>query len=218
MARDFNGSTDYLETDSTPFSGTPFTMVGRVNPDQDSSSAVLIQISDKDVSDHRFGLYINSSGRVVFRAQAGGGNQFAVASGTVTVGNWTHMAAVSASATDRRVYRDGANKDTNTVNIVPAGLDRISIGRAGDSSPSDEFDGRMTHAGLWNVALTDSEILSLANGADILSIRRGSLINFWPVGGQSPEQDVVGNLNLTISGTPTQVAEAPFPRQVRAPG
>jgi len=217
-ARDFDGSTEFLEADTTAFSATPFTIAGWVFPDQVSSSAVMVQISDKDVTDHRFGCYINSSARAVFRAQAGGGNEFAVGAGTFSTGSWQHMACVSASATDRTVYRDGGNTGTNTVSVIPAGLDRTSIGRAGDSSPGEEFDGRLATIGIWSAALTASEILSLFNGASPFSIRPGALIHYYAIGGQSPERDLVGTVNLTVTGTPLQVEEPPFPDMIKAPG
>jgi hypothetical protein len=130
------------------------------------------------------------------------------------------VAGVEAAATDRRVYLDGTDKGTDATarNPLAAAHDRMSIGSDGETVPADYFDGRIAHVAVWNVALTDQEIRSLAAGANPRRVRPDSLIAYWPVGGQSPEQDCVGSFNMGLIGAPPQAGGAPVPQNIVAPG
>ena len=66
------------------------------------------------------------------------------------------------------------------------------------------------------MALTDEEIASLAAGVSPLRMRRDNLVAYWPVNGQSPEPDVVGGLDLTITGSPLISEEPPISNSVVA--
>ena len=79
------------------------------------------------------------------------------------------------------------------------------------------MSGDIAHVAVWDVVLTDDEVATLAEGISPLRVRRGSLIAYWPVGGQSTERDIVGGLNMTVNGTPTQSEEPPIPYSVVSP-
>lgn len=80
------------------------------------------------------------------------------------------------------------------------------------------MSGDVAHVALWNVALTDDEVASLAAGVSPLRMRRDALIAYWPVGGQSPEPDVVGGFDLVVTNGPVQSEEPPIHSSVIAPG
>ncbi len=88
-----------------------------------------------------------------------------------------------------------------------------------DGAPTNAFDGFIGHGALWNVALSDAEIASLANpGVSPLRMRRDSLVAYWPLNGQSPEIDIVGRKDLTLFGAPTVAEEPPNSWSIIAPG
>ncbi len=137
---------------------------------------------------------------------------------TWTLNQWHHLCAVEAASNDRRLYLDGGNKVTDANSRSPdGGINRTSIGRFDDNTPGVEMEGDIAHVAVWNVALTDGEVATLAEGVSPLRVRRDSLIAYWPVGGQSPEADVVGGLNMIVTGT-TVSEEPPIPHAVVAPG
>ncbi len=70
---------------------------------------------------------------------------------------------------------------------------------------------------IWNVALTDSEIATLAEGVSPLRVRRDALVYYCPIGGQSPEIDIIGGVNMTVTGT-TVDEEPPIPYSLVAMG
>jgi len=80
-------------------------------------------------------------------------------------GNWHHAVVVYTSDTDRKVYVDGSLIATVTDGIgattYPSSLSVISVGRHGDATPGEYFNGQIAGCNIFNVALTASEISEL---------------------------------------------------------
>ncbi len=133
-------------------------------------------------------------------------------------GNWAHVAFVEASSTDHRLFLNGGSKATDPTAVVPAGIDTTQIGVLDNGSPADKFSGDIGHYAMWNVALSDSEVATLAQGVSPLRVRRDSLIGYWPCNGHSPEFNVMGTgTNMTVTGT-TVSEEPPVYFSIVAPG
>ena len=64
-----------------------------------------------------------------------GGFDEAVASVTLVVGEWTHLAGVWASATSMKIYVDGVLKATVGAIGTVANIDELMIGVTADSTP-----------------------------------------------------------------------------------
>jgi len=221
MARLFvHTGPDFLEADTAAILAAPLTVCAWVRTNNLAQDQVALSLSDKDLTNHFFQLRFNSGGNNVHWGTRSGGDpiQVAATSTNVSVNTWHHYTGVEAATDDRRVYLDGGGKGTNSGIRTPVGLDRTTIGRAGDATPTREMRGDIAHVAIWNIALTDLEIAILAAGISPLCIQRDALIGYWPVGGQSPELDVVGGINLTINGTPAQSQEPPIPHSIVAPG
>lgn len=141
----------------------------------------------------------------------GGGASVANSAGSFTANVWTHIAGVFASTSSRTVYLNGTST-SNGATRTPNTPDEVFIARADTSYGAAD----VAEAGIWNVALTDSEIASLARGVSPRDIRPGSLVSYWRLMGRSsPEPDFVGRYDLTLFNTPTQAAH---PRIVRHGG
>ncbi len=215
---DSSGTDEFLEKDSAIVTAPPFSISAWIRPNSFTSSAAFVQLANKSTSDDRFRMYISSSSqKYTFAVDDNGSQAFAEVNVVLSTGVWVHAAAVEVADNDHRAYLNGTLK-TATLQKNPAGVDRTSIGRAGDSSPTNFFDGDIAHVAIWNVALSSDEIDSLVVGVSPLKIRRDSLVAYYPVGGQSPELDVVGGNDLTVNGTPLQSDEPPIPNSVVAPG
>lgn len=183
MAVNFTqASTEYYEVDATPITGVPMTVSGWMYPTDTGTFKTCIAIVDKDVADNWMVLYLDGSDRVVCGARQDGDNSgIAVTTATYTANAWNHVAGVWSAADARASFLHGANKATNAVSKTPAGLDRFSIGRHGDSTPGTYMQGRIAEVGVWNVALSDGEIALLGRGISPLRIRPQSLVLYYPL-------------------------------------
>lgn len=73
------------------------------------------------------------------------------------------------------------------------------------------MDGAIAEVGIWNVALSDSDVALLAKGVSPLMVHPESLVFYAPLIGQySPEIELRSARNLTLTGTPTQSAHPPI--------
>lgn len=198
MALDLNGSSHYLEKDSAPITTSPLSVGGFFRSDSTPSAPeVLFSLVDKDVADNYFRLYIEVAGddQVVWQATNVSTAQ-ALSTTFWSINTWHHALGVEASPTDRRVYLDGGGKGTDTTSKIPSGLDRVSLGRLGDSTPGSYFDGRLGEWGLWNVALNDDEAASLGSGISPSEIRPENLKGWWQIlDATSTIPDLSGNGN-----------------------
>lgn len=205
MARLFNdAASDNLETSTLPVSAAPLTMACFFRSDDITIAQDLMAISLVASSDQRFRLIAggNAAGDPV-RA-----NARTTASGTAdtttgySANTWHHAAAVFASTTSRTAYIDGGSKGTNTTSLAPSGMTRFNIGVSQSNPvPSGYLSGDVCEAGIWNAALTDAEILSLAQGMSPRLVRPGSLVGYWRLlGNTSPEVDLISANNLTVTG------------------
>lgn len=218
------GSSEHATYDGTPpVTAAPFTVSAWARRTEAGANTfrTVIGIGDKDVTSHQWHLQMQNffGQNVKWQAQAGGTEAAATASGTWTTNQWHHVAGVEASTTSRTAYLDGVAGTANTTSRSPSGSDRISIGKVAESAPaaSEYFTGDIAEVGVWDVALTDAEIASLAKGVTPPNIRPANLVFYAPlVGKHSPEPDLVGGLSLTLSGTSASAHPRVFRKRPRS--
>ena len=221
VARDFvTASGDYLEINSAVALAAPITVSGWMRSNNTLIDQVVLSIVQRGTGEHYMALVATLGLNNVWWTARGGiaAPSQAITTAPWTANTWHHVCGIEASPTDRRAYLDGGNKGTDATSRTPAGLDRTSIARAGFLPSGFAFSGDLAHVAVWDAALTDAEVASLAAGASPLSMRRDSLIAYWPVGGHSPEPDIVGGLDMTLFGAPAQSEEPPVPHSIVAPG
>jgi hypothetical protein len=122
-------------------------------------------------------------------------------SNTVVRDTWTHAAAVVSSTTSRSVLLNGANKVTTTsaINPTPNNISMGSLEATGAYGPF--LSGQIADVGIWNVALTDAEIASLAKGMACDKVRPQSLVFYAPL--IRNLQDIKGGRVITNNNTAT---------------
>jgi hypothetical protein len=156
-----NTENEYLEIDIAPVINMPCTILAWICPDNVTNGNYYypVYIADKDVINQAWGLLLNyGTGNVTLTANILVSG-YATAAKSLTAGKWHQIVGVIAGTEDRRCYVDGGNKGTNTYPVSnPSGLDRISIGRAGDSTPGYYYPGKIGCVFIWNRPLSDSEI------------------------------------------------------------
>ena len=221
MARRFNDATpDFLRGGSPVVIAAPFTVSVWARCSDDTADRAVWWIGESTATDDFWGLRFNDTGSdhtIRFRIRDGVATDLETVA-TWTLNQWHHLCAIEAASNDHSLYLDGGNKVTSSTNRSPDDADRTTIGRFDDLSPGNDMQGDIAHMAVWSVALTDSEVATLAAGSSPLRVRRNALIAYWPLGGQSPEPDIVGGLDLTLFGTPAQSEEPPIPWSVVAPG
>lgn len=205
-------SSQYLQIDSTPVTGYPWTAAGWYRPSADIlDDSTLLWIGDKDAAANYWRVMHNAfagANTITFTARNTTAAN-AVTSTTLAAGVLGHWCAVAASATDRRVYLNGAGVGTNTTSQTPTVADRVAIGRSSDSTPTELADGDVGETCIWaGVALGVGEIAALAAGTHPLLIRSAAVAAYWPLWGlSSPERDyTAGFRDLTLNGAPAAAA------------
>ncbi|GMV82098.1 MAG: hypothetical protein AMXMBFR7_32820 [Planctomycetota bacterium] len=208
MAREFNGTSQYLNHAAALVTAAPFTFgcwfyAGAATGD------VLFGVS-KNATTHLWWLGTSSS-KLQWTARDTG-QSTAETSSTFGTGAWHHACVVEQATNARHVYLDGAGKSTNSTVRTPTGVNRTTLGVLPWSSLISYWSGRIALAALWNAALSDAEVAALAAGALPISIRPASLVHFWPLfGAHDPEVDMVGGAAMSLVNAPTVADGPPIP-------
>ena len=178
---------------------TPFTMVGWALHDNVTKSGILCSVTDDSNDIH----IIQPRGSIDdYNSASSYDGSWSSAVGTVAYDDttWQHFAGVFTSSTLRACFLDGADKQTNTGSQNPSGMNQFMVG-AHKTGGSNYFQGKVTHVAIWDVALTDDEILALAHGALPTSIQLSNLQGYWPL--VDDGVDETATRNLTGYNSPT---------------
>jgi hypothetical protein len=173
-----------LTTISTPVNTLPITMSAFFNMSATPAVLGIFVSVGTQSGTNRLTLGINAARQVNLQTISSSPNAGGtVASGTASLNTWTHACSVNNSNTLRSCYRDGANKVTNTnTNGTLTSFDYVAIGTRYVSGVLGGFiDGSVAEVGIWNVALTDAEIASLADGMTCDKVRPQSLVFYAPL-------------------------------------
>lgn len=195
MSFNLNGTSSYVVSTSTPVTGVPFTMACWVKSSTPNQAKTIMYMGNSGTTS-RFQLDIASN---LFRLTAGAGGPTVSANGTIPVNNevWYHIAGVCTSPTNRYITINGSNKSlTNTTSRIPLGINNITLGaQILSSTVGSFFQGTIAEAAIWNVALTDDQVLSLGQGFAPYLIEPNNLKFYNRCIRES--QDLYGGVNLT---------------------
>lgn len=142
-------------------------------------------------------LYLDrGNAELRFKVTATGAERPGIPESELTLGEWLHIAGVyDGAAQESRIYLNGQLMDTHqnpTGTVIP---DQIAgIGRNGDED-AGHFHGAIDDLGIWNVALTSTQINQLMEGpSDVdLDSDDDGLLDSW-------EFASFGNLDQDASG------------------
>jgi len=224
MARTFDPNyAAYLYVASAVITDYPHTMSAWFTTDPDVSNwadRVLVAVSDQDAANSygsRLVIFFRGVPTSInIRAESHNNDSTGIAvSGneTVVANTWYHAAGVFTSSTDREVYYSGLSADTDATDIAMTGLSHTSIGAVLRNSSYDKiYWGSVAEVGIWNVALTASEIATLSVGYSPLLVRPQSLVFYVPLV-RDNDDDIVGGLSMTAvvsSGFPGIATHPPI--------
>lgn len=141
---------------------------------------------------------------VHFQVHTSGGDansSYQLAGNGVTTGVWHHFLGEYVEGSVSQLYLDG----TVHGSVTPTGtLTNRSTGGAVGAYPNNEtgteFDGKVAECAVWNRVLSSAEKDALAKGYSPLFFPRG-LVFYLPLWGKSsPEPELIGKLEATITG------------------
>ncbi len=220
MARDFESSNnDYLDAgnpSALDLTGDEVTLSVWTRLESNGVERKVFAKWADAGSRFQYLLSVNISDQCLFAIYDGSTN---IATGTTALvaETWHHVAGVY-DGSNLRIYLNGTEEDstanTGSMSSTTAPV-RIGAGSGGSGTESP-FDGEIGHCSIWDVGLSANEIKSLASGISPLKVRRGNLLAYWPLNGQSPELDVVAQQNMNVTGT-SIAEEPPIPNSIVAP-
>lgn len=214
MARSFNGSSDVARNATAVVSGAPcsFSCLFNVTSTRIGDGHRLITVNASGTANNALSLFItNIATKIRLRCQQYVGSSGEVAGSTaIATGTWYQGGAAFAANNSRTLYLNGVSEGTNSTSLSGlSGLSATVLGRLEWSSNIQYFPGLIAEAGVWSVSLGTDEWAMLGAGVSPLLVRPQSLVAYWPlIGRASPEPDLRGGFNLTLTGT----AQADHPR------
>lgn len=212
-------SSEYLEHDSPLVTAVPLSMACWFQTHDAAFNSTLMGVFDKDAPTDAFALQCLGTftpDEVVSCFSVRGGTLGrANTTSSWTTNTWHHACGVFASTTDRRVFLDGASKGTNATSVTPINIDRLSLGRSGDSTPGAYLKGYLAGVGIWAGTLADAEVAILATGTPPDRVQPHNLVHHYDLVNLDNLNCRVGSTTLTAFNTPTTADT--HPRIYRTP-
>lgn len=189
MAYGSFSTSNYLRASSTPITAYPLTIAAWAKTTDLVTAQILCSIKNGASASLRnnFDIRVNSSGVPVCQAGDASSSSNASAPSGLSSNTWAHIAGRFTDATHRDCAKDGSFGSESTTSLTPSGIDGVNIGAQYYSSGSLNFPwgnggtGEIAELGVWNVALTDAEVLSLAAGFSPRLVRPQSLVIYMPL-------------------------------------
>lgn len=191
----------------------PFSMACWFNPANVTAYMGLMVQGEAGGTDfHTLGAFGQVAGDPIVAYSGGSGAESNSVTSTSFVANtWQHACGVWASNASRSSYLNGGGKGTDTATRSVSSLTTTFMGghRVGGTT-FGPLNGSIAEAAIWNVALSDAEVLSLSKGISPRVVQPKGLVAYWPLYGRiTSEPDLVGNFAFTMNGTMSQAAHVP---------
>lgn len=165
MAFDFDSTVpSNLTLAAALVTGVPITLSAWVNHDAITNNRFIFDCDDGVLGAFFRLIFINPN---ILRANTKDTATIAASADiawTPTLGTWYHVAGRWTTVSLRNSFLNGVKSTDETSSRTPLALARTTIGTSGAGASTTAMEGKMQEYGIWNVALTDSEIASLAAG------------------------------------------------------
>jgi hypothetical protein len=175
-----------LATTSSPVGAVPMTLACWFNTNTGSNGSGALMACGVASGTHRNQIQTTAQagGTQTILANAIGASGVAGSTTESTASNssWAHAAGVFASLTSRTAYLNGVAAIQGTADCGSQNqADSIVIGARWATTLGFFYEGTVAEAGIWNVALTNDEIASLADGFTCDRVRPQSLVFYAPL-------------------------------------
>lgn len=239
MAREFNGTNQYLQIDAVPLSTAPCGMVGWFRSDSISSTQAVLSLCNSGANQQQrnlrvFGAQPGDPVTAVERGDAGGAERAAFSATGYTADTWHHGAALFRDANYRKAYIDTVAGTANTDNVGTITFNRTNIGRWGRSTATNYFNGELAEVALFDLqnwgasasareAAWDRAVEAMGKGVRPIRFPIG-LVGYWPLwGDHSPEIDChprsnnASDFSMAVTGAVKATRHAPIELRTRPP-
>jgi hypothetical protein len=199
---DFDGTDDSVQANNV-ITAYPFTFEAWVRPDVVNANQTLISINNNTSATIFYSLNITNSAKANIRIENGGTLVDVSSTASISANTWVHLAAVFASATDRKIYINGVQDGSNTssINFNNTVNNQVLLGVIRTTIPTFYLNGKMSDVRIWNTARTTAQIS--ANYQKRLIGNESGLVGYWKLdkGSGTTVADSTTNANAgTITG------------------
>jgi len=162
------GNSARLHVGSAVVDAYPFTIAGWAKPNAAAmtlgAGIAAVSTAPPSTEGHSARFSGATAGDPVRAASfIGGASGIAATTAGFSQDTWTHFATVFAAADSRTAYIDGGDKGTDATSKAIGTLVDTFIGAHNYTDAT--FDGYIGFVGIWDIALSDGEVASLADGA-----------------------------------------------------
>lgn len=214
MAREFNGSSQYLLRSASVVTAVPFTIHAWFRTTTTSGTATILAMNAEDASFH--GWFFGRSGTNLIIEVYGteGSTSLVTNTNPISTNTWHAGTLVTPANNDRRLYVDGGNKRTHPIPSArtPTGVQNAVIGAyksgAGGATLGGYWSGDLAEVAIWNVALSDAEVLDLYSGGtggigkSPALVQSANLVAYWKLLAADSNIDYAGANDMTAVGSP----------------
>lgn len=157
----------------------PFSFAAWFNADADVDNAIIV--FGGETGRRWIGIWAVAGGTLRTTTYVGSGTTNTNASTGWTVGVSHHVAGVWVSDTERYVWIDGGSKGASTTERNFDTINKFHIGCANYVYDPKYPSGKIWEAGVWNIAFSDDDVVSLANGGVPPLVRPQGLVAYYPL-------------------------------------
>lgn len=197
---DFDGANDFIQTPFGGISGTAnrtFEAWIFVSPSAPNNNLTILDYGS-GATGARNTFMVNTNNGLSFFS--GGTNaNFSSTTGTITAGQWTHVAFILANGTGF-LYIDGVQVGTgNLSGVNTTGSTDLRIGRRVPGGASLYFAGAIDEVRIWNTALSQND-LTTSSGSEICPSSNG-LVAYYQF-----NEGMAGSSNTGLTTLPDLVS------------
>lgn len=215
---------DYVQINNNEASGIvsgfPFTFSAWIKtsgPAAGADDMVIVSIADPTYASKYYGICIrnySSSYKPVIVARDGDSERVKSFNQNLADDTWHQVVGVFSSNDSRKLYIDGIYTGQSTSNVTfIANAINTNIGRWGDNTPSEYFNGLIDNVNIWDKALSDEEVMNYYNYLPVGD--ETNLVGMWNFnegGGTSISNNAItGGYDGTLQGSTFVSLTDPIP-------
>jgi hypothetical protein len=215
-ATSFDGSDDYIQLASdgrTDFANQSFTISAWIKPSTVASDNTIFSYDFTSHANPYYAMHLRtmSSGRITLNYNNGSGSNDGTTSGNnaITAGVWQHVSATYTSGT-QKIYVNGSVVASGTHSHTITFYDQeVWIGKANFSG--SEFNGSIANVGIWNRALSSSEIESIywkGQYADLKGTELTNLVSWYNLKDTGYGSELVTNGDFSTLSEETTIVQS----------
>lgn len=199
MAYNFIRANTSVISGNAPITDYPLTISCWFNTSLTNTNQILVGLYDVgNISN--CALLLRPTALLSVSSRASSSTVFANSSATHSTNVWHHGCGVWSSASSRSVYLDGGNVGTSIANRALYNIVNINLGNS-NIVANVGLQGNIAEIGIWNIALSESDIISLSKNLSPGLIHSNNLVFYSPL--IRNVYDYTGISNISATNNPS---------------